>query len=118
MTEIVIADGSDGQTLTLTVKRRGNGTTAEDLTGYTGAVMAITSENLEIVYAGAISLAITDAANGVLTWTTDPATDNIPALPTGKRFIRLKGQVTLTGSGLKDRTEIIDIRVENDISIA
>ena len=111
---IKIAEGSNGVNHTITIYQDGSNT-PEDLTGYTGATLTVTELDLETVLA-TITLAITTAESGLLTYTTSTS-HGLPAVATGKRNKELKAQIKITGSGLKDITEIGDFIIVKDISV-
>ena len=113
MPTIEVAEGSDGVAHVITIYQKGT-TTGENLTSYTAAVMNVTSPDFKTVH-DTISLTITTAASGILTYTT-AAADTLPAIPLGERDLRLKAQVKVTGTNLKDITEIFDFIIINDIS--
>ena len=115
MTEVIVPEGGNGITRELVINRRGQ-TAAENLSSFTGATMAVVSFNHRTIYNSSITLAITDSANGVLTWTLDSGTDALPTVPDNKASIKVIGQVTLTGSGITDRTEEYTIKIEKNIT--
>src|SRR3990167_3043433 len=112
MPTIEVAEGSDGVAHTITIYQKGT-TTGENLSSYNAAVMNVTSPDFKTVH-DTISLTITTAASGILTYTT-AAADTLPAIPL-ERDLRLKAQVKVTGTNLKDITEIFDFIIINDIS--
>ena len=115
MTEIIIPEGATGITRIITINRRGQ-LVAENLTtsGYTVATLALTTQNHKTIYNGSITLVITDSVNGEVTWTIS-TTNLIPAVPKNKDELTIIGQVTLTGSGIIDRTEEFSIIIKRNI---
>ena len=113
MTEIEVSENSDGQIYQIIVKQR-NSSTAEDLTNYTSAIMTLVSKDLQTNH-GTITLAFGTKANGEITYTTDTA-DPYPAIPARRKKVNLLGQISITGSGLKELTDEIEIKYRKDFS--
>ena len=110
-----IPEGSTGRQYTITAKQEGN-TTADDLTGFSSAVMTVTSQDENTVYNSSISVTITDAANGILTYTSNFVSDNLPTVPKRRTSLQLKGQITITGAGIEDSTFVFPIEIIPKIS--
>lgn len=115
MTTIRIPEGSDGIPYTFTIKQDGSNS-AEDLSAYTTATMAVTSLDFETVYNSAISLAFVSKPDGTIRYTSDSATDSFPSVPKKQKEIRVKGKITISGTNLLDRSNLIDIVIERDLS--
>jgi len=109
--EIRVVEGSDGIDHTITVFQEGS-SSAEDLSGFANVVMVVKSLNRQTTIA-TISLATTDLANGIVTYTTN---DDGFVVPAGNTQIRYKAQIVFTGAGLKDATQEFDFVVENDLA--
>ena len=113
MPTIEVAEGSDGVAHTITIYQKGT-TTGENISSYTTAYLIVTSPDFKTVHMTK-TITITTAASGILTYTTATA-DTLPTIPLGERDLRLKAQVKVTGTNLKDITEIFDFIIINDIS--
>ena len=113
MVEIEVSEGSDNQVYPFVIKQRSQ-TTAEDLTNYTTAVMTLLSKDLKTNH-GDITLAFGTKTAGEINYTTDTA-DPYPSIPARKKVIDLLGKIKITGSGLKEVTEEINIKYRKDYS--
>ena len=111
MTEIRVVEGSDGVAHTITIFQE-NSSTAENLTTYTTATMVVKSLNRQTTIA-TITLATTDLANGVVTYTSDNDGFTVPA---GQTEVRYKAQIVFTAAGNKDAVFEFDFVVENDLT--
>lgn len=117
MTEVTVPEGGNGITRVLVINRRGQAA-PENLTtsGYTAATMALTSLNHRTIYNASITLALSSPTAGELTWTLNSATDLLPSVPDNRDEMTILGQVTLTGSGIEDRTEDFQITIQKNIT--
>ena len=115
MTTIRLPEGTDGIDYTFTVKQEGSNT-AEDLSAYSTATMAVTSLDFETVHNAAISLTFVVKASGTVKYTSESSTDTLPAVPKKQKELRLRGKITFSASGVLDRSNLIDIIIEKNIS--
>src|SRR3990167_3635590 len=105
MTTIEVAEASDGVAHTITIYQKGT-TTGENLSSYNAASLIVTSPDFKTVH-----------MTKTITLTT-AAADTLPTIPLGERDLRLKAQVKVTGTNLKDITEIFDfIIIKSNISV-
>ena len=111
--KIEVAEASDGVAHTITIYQKGT-STGENLSSYTAATMYVTSKDFKILHLTK-TITITTAASGILTYTTS-SSDSLPTVPTGQKTLELKAQIKITGSSLKDITEVFDFIIVNDIS--
>lgn len=111
--EIRVAEASDGINHLIIITQEGL-STPENLTGYTSAIMTITELD-RITVVATITLAITDAVNGQITYTTSIA-HSLPTVTAGEIELQKKAQIKITGTNLKDITKLIDFYIDNDIS--
>lgn len=107
---IKIPEGSTGRQYDITIKQEGN-TTADDLSSFTSVIMTVASFDEKTVYNSSISLTFVDKPNGIIRYTTDSGTDSLPMVPKRKSSLQLKGQITLSGSGIEDSTFVFPIEI-------
>lgn len=113
MADIEVAESSDGVIHRFTIYQK-DSNVAENLTGYTTATMTIKSLDLTSTIA-TLTISITDAANGIITYTTS-VSHALPAITIPDLYKDYTAIIKITGSSLKDITNIFSFRINNDLT--
>ncbi len=113
MTAIEVSESSDGEVYTFTIKQR-TVNSVVNLTSYTGVTMDLISSDLATNY-GTITMSFGTKSAGEVKYTTDTL-DPYPSIPTGSKYVKLLGQVKITGTGLVTITDEFEITLVKDYS--